>query len=81
MFLSVEIGEEMREYPEYDDHNSTLATKWPKNAIPTIKSQQIQAIKPAATTNISKKALRKTFLLVEIVKDTGKYLGNHDHNG
>jgi hypothetical protein len=59
MFLSVEIGEEMREYPEYDDHNSTLATKWPKNAIPTIKSQQIQAIKPAATTNIPKESSQK----------------------
>lgn len=31
MFLSVEIVEEMSEYPEYDDHNSTLlAAKWPK---------------------------------------------------
>ena len=46
----------MSEYPEYDDHNSTLD---PKNAIPTIKSQQIQAIKPAATTNVPKETSQK----------------------
>jgi hypothetical protein len=78
MFLSVEIVKEMSEYPEYDDHNSTLD---PKKPFRPSKVSKFRQSSPPQQLMYQKKPLRKMFLLVEIVKDTGKYLGNHDHNG
>ena len=59
---------------------SSPPAEWPKSAVATVTSQQMQTIKPTATINIQKKALKKMFLSVEIVKEMSEYPEYDDHN-